>query len=90
MSESLAGTIKRNNDTPVAAVFSSGTYTLPARSGYYTVRVPDIESSTISYTDSAGVHTVNGIPYYATYITGTREQFDFLPDYNARYTVLTG
>lgn len=85
---SLRGTVKRNNETPSAVIFESGEYKTPKRSGYYIVHVPDLLSSKLTYEDSLGEHEIFGVPYYATYLAGTREQFDFLPDYNARYTVL--
>lgn len=63
---------------------------MPARSGYYIVKVPSLASSVITYTESDGTHTIAGIPHYATYIDGVSQGFDFLPDYNARYTILAG
>ncbi len=70
--------------------FQNGVYIAPNRSGYYTINVPGLASTTLTYTDASGEHSVGGLPFYATYVDGPREKFDFLPDYNARYSVLYG
>lgn len=89
VNRSLVWAIKRNNDSQMIITFVNGEYKTPRRSGYYTVKVPELEGFTIRYTDADWEHEIKGIPYYATYIEWAREQFDFLPDYNARYTILS-
>ena len=36
------------------------------------------------------LQTIEGISYYSLYVNDTVGKYSFLPDYNARYTVLAG
>lgn len=65
-------------------------YSFPRQSGYFTARVPDIEKSSLSYTDIDGVHTVFGISVAPIFVPPVAQKFTFRPDYNARYTVFAG
>lgn len=47
----LTGSIVRNSEPAQAIVFSTGSYRTPLRSGYYTVDVPGLSTSQISYID---------------------------------------
>lgn len=87
---SYTGTLKLNNDAPVPIEFQSGAFSTPRKPGFYIIKVPALQNSVIEYRDEAGDHFIKGIPHYATYLIGNREQFDFQKDYNARYTVLAG
>ena len=87
---SLTGSIGRNSEPTRAITFATGSYRTPLRSGYYTVDVPGLSASQISYTDEAGEHTIGGISRYVVYIADDRGKMEFAPDYNARYTVLAG
>jgi hypothetical protein len=86
----LIGTIKHNIDSEIPITFSNGLYTIPKKSWFYTIHVPELENSILTYSDANGTHNIKGIPFYATYIEGPQKKFDFLPDYNARYSVLYG
>ncbi|MBP9779728.1 hypothetical protein KBD33_03855 [Candidatus Gracilibacteria bacterium] len=87
--ENLVGT-GTVDATPFSFSFSNGIYSRPKTPGYYTLNVASLATSVISYTDDSGIHTSVGIPFYATYIADNAKKFDFLPDYNARYSVLYG
>jgi hypothetical protein len=87
--ENLSGTWTFNA-TPFSFSFSNWIYSLHKDPWYYTLNVASLATSVISYTDDSGVHTSVGIPFYATYIADKVQKFDFLPDYNARYSVLYG
>lgn len=86
----LAGTLKFNIEAPANITFQNGIFIAPNKSGYYTVNVPDLANTILTYSDAIGEHSIGGLPFYATYVDGPRERFDFLPDYNARYSVLYG
>ncbi len=86
----FAGTLRINTETLQNVSLSAWVLKVPKKWWYYTLTVPSLESSEIYYTDASGNHSVKWIPYYAHYVVGIRESFDFLPDYNARYTVLYG
>lgn len=47
-----------------------------------------LSGATLTYNDEVGSHTINGIPFYVMYVAEEVGKYEFLPDYNARYTVL--
>lgn len=87
---SLTGTLTLNTNPQQNIQFTNGKLSLPLLSGTYTLHVPSLAHNTISQKDTSGIYTATGIEYYTTYIAWQSEKFDFLPDYNARYTVLAG
>ena len=87
---SLTGSIIRNSEPARSITFATGSYRTPLKSGYYTVDVPGLSISKISYTDESGPHTISGISRYIIYIADDSGKMEFAPDYNARYTVLAG
>jgi hypothetical protein len=101
-SDNLTGTLKKNQDPPGALSFINGTASFPRSSGYWRVDVPSIEANTLTYTDAENTQTstqvtttnitktIKGIPYYNLYVNDIVGKYNFLPDYNARYTVLAG
>lgn len=54
----MSGTVKKDADTPMTLAFVGGVATMPRVSGYYSVDVPDLKNTQISYTDSDGAHTL--------------------------------
>lgn len=88
--DSFNGTLRFNTESQQSITFTGGVYSLPKVGWFYTVHIPSLASQKITYTDASGNHDISGIPYYATYVLWEKETFDFLPDYNARYTVLYG
>jgi hypothetical protein len=98
--DNLSGTFKKNQDTPALLSFVNGRFSFPRSSGYWRIDIPSIESNTITYSDventqtSTGVisanisKTIKGISYYNIYVNDVVGKYNFLPDYNARYTVL--
>lgn len=103
----MDGTLQYNTDNMGAIHFENGRLTRPRQSGYWVVNVPDIESNSLTYTDTSSVQTVTDtttsavttpletkvirwIPFYHLYVQDVPVRFSFLPDYNARYTVLAG
>ena len=54
------------------------------------VEVPALRENTITYTDTTGEHTITGISFYVAWVESLADGFDFVEDYNARYTVLAG
>jgi hypothetical protein len=84
----LTGMLKKNNLPESSIVFDQWIFKIQKKSGLYIVRSPELSKNNIQYTDNSWPHTISGISQYATYIQWNRESFDFLPDYNARYTVL--
>lgn len=88
--ENLIGSITRDTDPPRAIVFSSGMYSEARTPGYYTLRSDALSKNTISYSDARGSYTLTGISFATLYVPPTGSDFSFLPDYNARYTILAG
>ena len=100
--QSLPGTLKKNQDAPANLNFTAGTLSFPRSSGYWRIDVPGIEANTLTYTDIENTQTptgvtttpvtkvIKGISYYNLYVADTVGKYGFLPDYNARYTVLAG
>jgi hypothetical protein len=86
--ENFSTTVRFNNENAWTTSFSSGSLILPKKGGYYMVNTPDILNNTIKYSDENGSHSISGIGKYVAFIKSSRERFDFLSDYNARYTVL--
>lgn len=99
---SMLGTLKKNQDAPSTIPFVTGKASVPRSSGYWRIDVPAILANTITYTDTentqtaTGVTTQNvtktlqGISFYNLYVNDIVGKYSFLPDYNARYTVLAG
>lgn len=83
-----SATISRNNASAQLLNFSGGEIRIPKQSGGYSVNVPALANSSITYTDEAGEHVIMGMPQYITTIFGDDTKFQFQKDYNARYTVL--
>lgn len=54
------------------------------------MQAPDIAKNTLTYSDASGSYTITGVTYASLYVPPTQTDFSFLPDYNARYTVLAG
>jgi hypothetical protein len=55
--DNLSGTLKKNQDAPVALSFVNGKASFPRSSGYWRVDVPSIENNTITYTDTENTQT---------------------------------
>jgi hypothetical protein len=86
----IQGLLSRNAEAATSITFTEGVARIPRTGGYYTMRVPELEDNTIVLTDTNGVYTIQGIPYAVLYVPNQSNQYEFLPDYNARYTVLAG
>ena len=84
------GKLSRNAEAEKSITFVNGIYSESRNPGYYTLRSPTIADNTIKYRDTSGEYTLTGIAYAAIYVPPTQTDFTFLPDYNARYTVLAG
>lgn len=99
----LPGTYTHDSASPEPIIFSSGVLSLPRVSGYARIRVPALSDNTISYTEYINEQTdtglitttgstkiIRGIPFFVLYVSESVGKYEFLPDYNARYTVLAG
>ncbi len=87
---SATGTIVRDADPAQMITFTAGKYTMIRNSGYYTIRVPSLESNEIRYSDTQGDHVFHGISYASVFIPKKHIDWKFGTDYNARYSVLAG
>ena len=99
---SMLGTLKKNQDPPTSITFVNGKSSLPRSSGYWRVDVPAILANVINYTDIENIQTatwvisqnvtktLQWISFYNLYVNDVVGKYTFLPDYNARYTVLAG
>lgn len=75
---------------------------MPRGAGLWRVDAPAISQNSISYRDDVNVELsgaisttesirqLYGISYFQLYVPDVVDAFSFLPDYNARYTVLAG
>jgi hypothetical protein len=101
--DTTVGTMKYNLTDVGSIAFTDGVYSMPRTPWYWRVDVSTIASTTISYTDTETIQnpdgtvsttevpkTISGIPFYQVYVPDVTTKFSFLPDYNARYTVLAG
>ena len=86
----FSGSIVRDKEDSRSVVFTGGIFTDTRKSGYYTMQVPQIAKNTVSYTDPSGTYYLTGISHASLYVPPVGTDFSFLPDYNARYTVLAG
>lgn len=84
----LPGTLETGGKPIQNIVFSGWIYRTEKDAWYMFLNVPWLLDSTITYTDEAWVHTMRGIPKYTAWIKALTQRFNFLEDYNARYTVL--
>ncbi len=84
----MPATVKRNTENAQNISFVWWKITLPKSPWYWRVDAPTISNTTLSYIDEAWSHTLTGIPFYVMYVAEDVEKYNFLPDYNARYTVL--
>ena len=94
--------MKKNTGADSSLTFSNGTATIPRAPGYWRVDVDTLRNNTLTYTDTlheqmaTGVtteyreKTITGIPFFVFYVSDTVGKYEFLPDYNARYSVLAG
>lgn len=73
----MSATLTRDSDTPKNIILSNGVYSTPRTSGYYIIRAPDLEKNTITYTDTAGNHTLSGITYATLYVPPKENAFSF-------------
>ncbi len=104
-SVTMTGTVKKNTDPAQNISFTSGKFTInPKSPWYWRVDVPTLSNIVLSYRDSENSqnlttgevtttereYTMGGIPFYVIHVREEVGKYDFLPDYNARYTVLAG
>lgn len=86
--ENLTATLEKDGSNRPAISFNNGIATLPREPGLYTISVPEIASHTITYRDETGEKVFKGIPTHTRLVDATVGRYNFLPDYNALYTVL--
>ena len=86
----MAATIQKNGTSIASPGFQNGVLSIPRRSGFFRVDAPTLLSHTLKYKDETGEKTISGIPFYVAYIKDLVGKYRFLPDYNARYTILAG
>lgn len=86
--DTLSANITRDTDPSVPVNFTNGIYSDLRKTGYYTIKAPSLEKNTFSYSDTSGTYTLTGISYASLYVPPAEDSFSFLPDYNARYTIL--
>ena len=100
--QNMAGTLTHDQDTSTAVFFSLGRLSVPRSGGYWRIDAPDISKNSVTYIDNdntdttVGVSTTEntrqlfGISFFHLYVPDGVQKYNFLPDYNARYTVLAG
>lgn len=86
----MTATMTRDTDASQTVAFSGGVYSQTRKTGFYKMQAPDIAKNTLTYSDASGSYTLTGVTYASLYVPPTQTDFSFLPDYNARYTVLAG
>jgi hypothetical protein len=98
--ESLWGILKGWKRPQSTITFIDGTYTTERSPGYWRVDVPALKNAILHYedhettTNAQGVSvtkeqkTFTGISMYQLFVPDEWRKYNFLPDYNARYTIL--
>ncbi len=84
----LSGTLEVWWKTPTSIAFTQWILSVPKTAGYMLVTVPALSENTLTYSDSLWSHTIRWIPKYIAWVRSLPDRFNFVEDYNARYTIL--